>query len=201
MPANGSEVTTLTPTLVVQANPDADQYQFVVKDSTGKQVATGTGTEPSWTVTGTLMDKQSYSWSAMVLNAAGWSPAFAPEWTFRVKLPPPPAPPVVNLTTIHFDFDKFDIRPGDARILEDNATWLRAHSGTALRLEGYCDPIGTEEYNRGLGLRRANAAKNYLVKLGFDAGMFTTISFGKEKLVTEDPTQFELNRRVEFVAK
>jgi peptidoglycan-associated lipoprotein len=200
-PANGSEVPTLTPMLEVQANPDADQHQFVVKDSTGKEVAKNAGTEPSWTVASGLTDLQKYSWSAMALNAAGWSPAFAPEWTFRVKLLPPPTPPVVNLTTIHFDFDKFDIRSGDAKTLEDNATWLRAHSGAALRLEGYCDPVGTEEYNRGLGLRRANAAKNYLVKLGLDAGQFTTISFGKEKLVTEDPAQFELNRRVEFVAK
>ena len=201
-PANGSEVPTTTPLLEIQSIADADEYQFVVKDSTGKEVAKGSGAMPSWTVTsGALADKMKYSWTGSALNAAGWSPAFAPEWTFRVNVPPPPKPPVVNLTVIHFDFDKFDIRPADAKILEDNATWLRTNGGTALKLEGYCDPVGTEEYNRGLGLRRANAAKNYLVKLGLDTGIFTTISFGKEKLVTEDPAQFELNRRVEFVAK
>jgi outer membrane protein OmpA-like peptidoglycan-associated protein len=39
------------------------------------------------------------------------------------------------------------------------------------------------------------------VKLGIEAGRLSVISFGKEKLVTEDEAQYELNRRVEFVAK
>jgi peptidoglycan-associated lipoprotein len=201
-PANGLEVATATPVLEVQSIADADEYEFIVKDSTGKEVAKGSGMSPSWTVgAGLLADKLKYSWTGSARNAAGWGPGFAPEWTFRVKLPPPPKPPITTLKVIHFDFDKFDIRPGDATTLEDNATWLRANGGTALKLEGYCDPVGTEEYNRDLGLRRANAAKNYLVKLGIDATRLSTISFGKEKLVTEDPAQFELNRRVEFVAK
>jgi len=199
---NGSEVATLTPVLGVQAIPDADEYLFVVKDSTGKEVARGSVAEPSWAVTsGMLANKQKYSWTVAARNAAGWGPASTPEWTFRVNLPPSPLPPVTNLKTIHFDFDRFDIRTSDATILEDNGIWLRANGGAVLRLEGYCDPVGTEEYNRGLGLRRANAARNYLVKLGLDASRFTTISFGKEKLVTEDSMRFELNRRVEFFAK
>lgn len=202
-PANGAEVTTATLTLEVQSIADCDEYKFAIHDSTSKEVGGGPTETPTYIVLAglTLTNGQKYTWTASARNAAGWGPAFTPEWTFRLKLPPPPKPPVVNLAVIHFDFDKFDIRPGDAKTLEDNATWLRAHSGTSLRLEGYCDPVGTEEYNRGLGLRRANSAKNYLVKLGLDAGLFTTISFGKEKLVTEDPAQFELNRRVEFVAK
>jgi outer membrane protein OmpA-like peptidoglycan-associated protein len=47
-------------------------------------------------------------------------------------------------------------------------------------------------------MRRAESAKSYLVKLGADANMFTTKSYGEEKLVTQDPAQFELNRRCEF---
>jgi outer membrane protein OmpA-like peptidoglycan-associated protein len=49
-----------------------------------------------------------------------------------------------------------------------------------------------------LGMRRAEAAKAYLVKLGADMNMFSTISFGEEKLVTQDQAQFEMNRRCEF---
>jgi peptidoglycan-associated lipoprotein len=65
-------------------------------------------------------------------------------------------------------------------------------------IEGYCDPIGTSEYNMALGMRRAESAKAYLVKLGADMNMFSTISYGEEKLVTQDKAQFELNRRCEF---
>jgi len=202
-PANGAEVTSSPVSLEIQGVADGDEYKFAIRDSTGKEVGGGLTPNTAYTVMAalTLTNGQKYTWTASARNAAGWGPAFAPEWTFRLKLPPPPKPPVTTLKTIHFDFDKFDIRPGDATYIEDNASWLRSNSGAALKLEGYCDPLGTEEYNRGLGLRRANAAKNYLVKLGIDAGRLSTISFGEEKLVTEDPVQFELNRRVEFVAK
>ncbi len=112
----------------------------------------------------------------------------------------PPAPPKVelNLVTIHFDFDKSDIRPGDATILQGNYDQLMKAPGTHVTIEGYCDPIGTSEYNMALGMRRAESAKAYLVKLGADMNMFSTISFGEEKLVTTDPAKYELNRRCEF---
>ena len=112
----------------------------------------------------------------------------------------PPAPPKFegNLATIHFDFDKSDIRPGDATILQGNYDLLRKATGVQVTIEGYCDPVGTSEYNMALGMRRAESAKSYLVKLGADMNMFSTISYGEEKLVTQDKAQYELNRRCEF---
>jgi peptidoglycan-associated lipoprotein len=116
----------------------------------------------------------------------------------------PPASPKVewNLATIHFDFDKADIRPGDATILQGNYDqFQKAIAGNqkpAVTIEGYCDPIGTSEYNMALGMRRAESAKAYLVKLGADMNMFSTISYGEEKLVTQDKAQYELDRRCEF---
>jgi peptidoglycan-associated lipoprotein len=124
------------------------------------------------------------------------APTPAPE-------PTPSAPEFKwNLRNIHFDFDRSDIRTGDAAILSDNYGQISAAASQDKRpgitIEGYCDPIGTAEYNMALGMRRAEAAKAYLVKLGADAGQLSTISFGEEKLVTQDPAQFELNRRCEF---
>ncbi len=129
-------------------------------------------------------------------------------------IPPPPPPdtmvekpvePVkieLSLATIHFDFDKSDIRPGDATILQGNYDQLKKASDAgqkpAVTIEGYCDPIGTSEYNMALGMRRSESAKAYLVKLGADAAQLSTISYGEEKLVTQDPAQYELNRRCEF---
>ena len=75
-----------------------------------------------------------------------------------------------NLATIHFDFDKSDIRSGDATILQGNFDQVKAAAGMNVKpmitVEGYCDPIGTSEYNMALGMRRADAAKAYMVKLG-----------------------------------
>jgi len=124
-----------------------------------------------------------------------------PPDTMTEKAPAPPKV-VLNLATIHFDFDKSDIRPADATILQGNFDQVQkamaANSKPAVTIEGYCDPIGTAEYNMALGMRRAEAAKAYLVKLGADMSMFSTISYGEEKLVTQDKAQYELNRRCEF---
>jgi peptidoglycan-associated lipoprotein len=128
-------------------------------------------------------------------------PATAPAATPAPGAPAPQAAQPTALKAIHFGFDKFDIRPADARIMDDNAAYLGNNPKVLLTLEGYCDPIGTDEYNRGLGLRRANAAKAYLVKAGIDAARLSVVSYGEEKLVTNDKAQFELNRRVECVVK
>ena len=127
-----------------------------------------------------------------------------PEPTPEPTPTPPPPPPEFrwNLGTIHFDFDKSDIRTGDASILQGNYDQIRMAAeqnlNPGITIEGYCDPIGTAEYNMALGMRRAEAAKAYLVKLGASADQLDVISYGEEKLVTQDEQQFELNRRCEF---
>ena len=90
-----------------------------------------------------------------------------------------------NLKDIYFDFDKYDIRPGDAKILDSNATWLKGNDQLVL-IEGHCDERGTNEYNLALGERRAKATMNYLVSQGVQAGRITIISYGEERpLCTE----------------
>ena len=85
------------------------------------------------------------------------------------------------LKDIHFDFDKYDIRPGDAALLKENAALLNKYPNVKIQMEGHCDERGTVEYNLALGERRANQAKNYLVSLGISPARISTISYGKEK--------------------
>ena len=85
------------------------------------------------------------------------------------------------LKDIHFDFDKYDIRPGDAALLKENAALLNKYPNVKVQVEGHCDERGTVEYNLALGERRANHAKNYLVSLGISPARISTISYGKEK--------------------
>ncbi|MFO7651430.1 MAG: OmpA family protein [bacterium] len=138
-----------------------------------------------------------------------------PKKQVVVEPPPPPPPPDTlserpveperfawNLQTINFDFDKSDIRPGDGAKLQENAGQMKQAADMDQRpmvsVEGHCDPIGTSEYNMALGMRRAEAAKAYLVKLGADAAQLNTISYGEERLVTQNEAEYELNRRAEF---
>ncbi len=85
------------------------------------------------------------------------------------------------LKDIHFDFDKYDIRPGDAEVLKENATLLKKYPNVKMQIEGHCDERGTIEYNLALGERRANNAKQYLISLGISPGRISTISYGKER--------------------
>ena len=107
-----------------------------------------------------------------------------------------------NLKDIYFDFDKYDIRPGDAKILDSNATWLKGNNNLVL-IEGHCDERGTNEYNLALGERRAKATMNYLVSQGVQAGRITIISYGEERpLCTEhNEACWAKNRRAHFLSK
>ncbi len=103
-------------------------------------------------------------------------------------------------TMIHFDFDKAELRPEAREILKKKAEWLLKHPEFNVRIEGYCDERGTEEYNLALGQRRADAAKRYLIKLGVSPERITTVSYGEENPI--DPRHCEeawaKNRRDEF---
>jgi peptidoglycan-associated lipoprotein len=86
-------------------------------------------------------------------------------------------------TRIHFDFDKSNIRPGDAAILDTKIAILQANPGVSISITGNCDERGSDEYNLALGNRRALAAKEYLVNRGISADRITTASNGEENPV------------------
>jgi peptidoglycan-associated lipoprotein len=107
------------------------------------------------------------------------------------------------LKTIYFDFDKSEIRRGDAGLLDANADWLKTHPKQVVLVEGHCDERGTTEYNIALGDRRSHAVVAYLVSRGLDASRFATISYGKERPVCaeKDEACWAKNRRAAFLTK
>ena len=141
---------------------------------------------------------------------AGPVTAVAPEVKPEIPVPAAPVAPAAApaavaaaaaLTDINFDFDKYNIRPGDAEILKKDFEWFKANPGKKARIEGHCDERGTVEYNLVLGQKRADSAKSYLMNLGADGKLLETVSYGKEKPI--DPGHNEAawakNRRVHFL--
>jgi len=126
---------------------------------------------------------------------AGQAPPSAPAPAAE----PEAAVAAVELNDAHFDFDKYNIRPGDAEIPNKDYGWFTANTGR-VKIEGYCDERGTVEYNLVLGQKRADSTKNYMTKLGVDGNRIDTISYGKERPV--DPGHNEeawtKNRRTHF---
>jgi peptidoglycan-associated lipoprotein len=158
--------------------------------------------------------------AAVPAPAAAPSPAPAPS-TPSAAAPAPPAPApaaapaqaprpvpkefmaVAALKEVYFDFDKYDIRPEDAKTLDANATWLKSNGDNLVLIEGHCDERGTNEYNLALGERRAKSTMNYLVSQGIQANRITIISYGEERPVCTEKTEacWAKNRRANFLVK
>jgi peptidoglycan-associated lipoprotein len=110
---------------------------------------------------------------------------------------------IADLRPIYFDFDKYDIRPGDAKVLDANAQWLKSNAEQLVLIEGHCDERGTNEYNLALGERRAKSTMNYLVSQGVQASRITIISYGEERPTCTQKNEecWSKNRRAQFLVK
>ena len=135
-------------------------------------------------------------------------PAPAPTPT-PTPTPTPPTPVVqgpppgtvqdfiVNVgERVYFDTDRYNLDSDDMAVLDRQAAWLEAYPSVRIMVAGNCDERGTREYNLGLGERRANSVKDYLVSRGIAADRIETISYGKERPIDgrSTPEAWEVNR-------
>ena len=105
------------------------------------------------------------------------------------------------LADVFFDLDQSTIKEDGRASLTANANWLKRWTGTRINIEGHCDERGTAEYNLGLGERRANSVKAYLVDLGVPADRITIVSKGKEAPFCTEKNEscWQQNRRGHFI--
>lgn len=141
------------------------------------------------------------------------APAPAPRPAAEPTPPPAPAPvarpapqefsPTEALKPVYFDFDRWEVRPSEATVLDANATWLQSNRETLVIVEGHCDERGTNAYNLALGERRARSVRDYLVSRGIAADRITTVSYGEERPSCSERTEdcWKKNRRAAFVVK
>jgi peptidoglycan-associated lipoprotein len=101
---------------------------------------------------------------------------------------------------VYFDYDSARIKPSEFSKIEAVANALKGNNKNII-IEGHTDERGTAEYNRALGERRAQAAREELIHLGIAASRITTISYGKDRPIdpTHGETAWSRNRRAEFV--
>jgi OOP family OmpA-OmpF porin len=145
-----------------------------------------------------------------VLFGGRQAPASEPV---AVTPPPPPAPepaPVVEAPApkkqgevcidlkVEFDFDKDDVKPEYNDDIKRVADFLKANPTFHGTIEGGTDAVGSEEYNLGLSLRRAESVKKYLVdNFGIDSTRLKTVGYGKVKPIATNLTAEgrQINRR------
>ncbi|HZT51005.1 MAG TPA: OmpA family protein [Stellaceae bacterium] len=136
--------------------------------------------------------------------------------TWYLNPPAPPAPPPVapavapapaaapapaerQVFIVFFDFDKATITPAGKQIIAEAAKAFQA--GHRVLLTGYTDRAGTPQYNLGLSKRRAEAARDEMVRDGVPANAINVSWKGEQdpRVPTPDGVREPQNRRVEIV--
>src|SRR5262249_19108990 len=155
--------------------------------------------------------------SSVTYTATATGPGGTASDIARVTVNVPAAPPTDNPPTrpnvtssslsdnvkdVFFDYDRAEIRGDMIATLQADATWLKSNPNVRFIVEGHCDERGSEEYNLGLGDRRANAVKEFLISQGVAANRINIISYGEERPFCRDQSEtcYEMNRRAHFAA-
>lgn len=114
-----------------------------------------------------------------------------------------PSDQIYTVTWVQFDFDMYNIKPEFHNNLDSLADYLKKYTHAIVAIHGHTDPFGSNEYNIALGLRRANAVKDYLVKKGVNTNQLTTETYGEERRVAkgESVEARKYDRRVEFMVQ
>ena len=146
----------------------------------------------------------------LAYNFGGAEPAPMPEPAAPPPPPAPPAPPppppppapVCNKGPyiVFFDWDKSDITPEAATILDNAVTAYGNCASVPIMLAGYTDRSGSTKYNQGLSERRNTSTRSYLSAHGIPDGSITTQAFGEgnPRVPTADGVRELQNRRVEI---
>ncbi|MGL4853954.1 MAG: OmpA family protein [Lentisphaeria bacterium] len=106
-----------------------------------------------------------------------------------------------NLPIIYFANDQYNLNTESRAHLASLATFLKSNSNIVVVVEGHCSAPGSEEYNRVLSEKRAQAARHYLISLGVNGDNVDTVAYGEERLVAQGNGEenHSRNRRCQFV--
>jgi peptidoglycan-associated lipoprotein len=104
-----------------------------------------------------------------------------------------------QFSPVYFAYDSFAISDSENGKIQQVASAMKSMSNTLI-LAGFTDERGTEEYNRGLGEKRAQAVRDALISGGVSGGRIQTVSFGEEMPADSGSSEsaWAMNRRAEF---
>ena len=111
----------------------------------------------------------------------------------------------VNINTIYFDFNKFNIRPDAAKELDKVVQVMNEYPELRIEAGSHTDSRGKDKYNMKLSEKRAKATVDYIVSKGIDASRIEYQGYGETQLVNScangvkcSREEHQLNRRTEF---
>ncbi|GGH32052.1 Outer membrane protein OmpA [Cribrihabitans marinus] len=97
---------------------------------------------------------------------------------------------------VNFAFDSAQLDPSARQILAEQANWIRQFPEVRFRVYGHTDLVGSNAYNKSLGLRRAQAVVAYLASQGISRSRLEAlVSFGETRPVIQTSNRDRRNRR------
>ena len=108
---------------------------------------------------------------------------------------------VANMPDVLFDFNKSTLKPSAKERLAKVAGIILAYPDLQLKIDGYTDSVGSEQYNQQLSDERAAAVRDYLISQGVSANNVIAQGFGKNDPIASNasPEGRQQNRRVEML--
>lgn len=108
---------------------------------------------------------------------------------------------VVTFGDVLFDTGKADLKHGSQRNFEQLAQYLTANPERQVRIEGFTDDVGSDDFNQRLSERRADAVAFALKRMGISADRLITKGYGKQFPIADNGSSHarQLNRRVEVI--
>lgn len=196
-------------------NSASNMQNIVVEEVESSEIFAGIGAEYQFNNKFSLrgeyeyIDKDAQLLSLSLLKRFGRTPAVLPPPAPVIAAPEPipvaPAPVVkkvrLQIEPAYFDTDKATLKPDAIARLDRVVELLKTYSEISLLLiTGHTDYRGSDEYNMGLGFRRAKSAYNYLINAGIEPGRLAYESRGEYEPVGDNSTEEGMaqNRRVEF---
>jgi len=117
--------------------------------------------------------------------------------------PPPPnndnSAASCTPSPVYFGFDEFVLSSKATAALQEAAKCIKSVPNRTVRVEGHCDPRGTEEYNLALGDRRARSVVKYLRRLGVPSSRMRPVSKGKLDATGSSKASWAQDRKVLFI--
>ena len=106
----------------------------------------------------------------------------------------------LKLDDVYFEFNAYKLDENSIVSLQTNAKWLSKNPTVKIEIHGHCDERGTNNYNLGLGEKRALTVKKFLTANGVEKSRIHTVSFGEEKPFCFERTEacWQRNRRAHF---
>jgi len=129
------------------------------------------------------------------------APKAAPAPAAKAEVDPLNDPnSILAKRSTYYPFDVAVVQDEDKPVVEAHAKYLAAHPGRKVRLEGNCDERGSNEYNLGLGQRRADGVNKMLALGGARADQMESVSYGEEKPRCADHNEacWKQNRRTDL---